>query len=257
MATGPFGSPDSSACDTIELHWFRLHSPCSPACFSLWHMPDLGLRAPWAGLRAPREGLCAPQAGLRAPFGGLNRKRSVTNRRKEVPGSRLNGLFWVVFLGELSVSGRLAALCRVRRQGPATSAASIPNSHPVCRRPTHRGAGAVPGVQVERPTVRTTWTPGAVSARLCLGRRQTGWEFPASAPSRPAPAHGAPAIPEPERPRRRHCSDPRLPSAASWFTTHQPELSGVRTAAGLERGADRSAGPGDGPRAPRRARRVP
>lgn len=53
-----------------------------------------------------------------------------------------------------------------------------PRSHPVCRRPTHRGAGAVPGVQVERPTGRTTWTPGAVSARLCLGRRQTGWESP-------------------------------------------------------------------------------
>ncbi len=41
--------------------------------------------------------------------------------------------------------------------------------HPVCRRPTHCGAGVVPGVQVERATVRTTWTPGASSARLCLG----------------------------------------------------------------------------------------
>jgi hypothetical protein len=69
------------------------------------------------------------------------------------------------------------------------------NSHPVCRRPTHRGAGAVPGVQVERATVRTTWTPGAVSARLCLGRWQTGWEFPTATP------HGRhpPAVPPPSR----------------------------------------------------------
>jgi hypothetical protein len=55
------------------------------------------------------------------------------------------------------------------------------SSHPVCRRPTHRGAGVVPGVQVERATVRTTWTPGAASARLCLGRWQAGWELPAHA----------------------------------------------------------------------------
>jgi len=56
-----------------------------------------------------------------------------------------------------------------------------PEAHPVCRRPTHRGAGVVPGVQVERATVRTTWTPGAASARLCLGRRRTGWEHHARA----------------------------------------------------------------------------
>lgn len=36
----------------------------------------------------------------------------------------------------------------------------------------------VHGVQVERATVRTTWTPWAASARLCLGRRWTGWELP-------------------------------------------------------------------------------
>ncbi|GGY21727.1 hypothetical protein GCM10010299_29730 [Streptomyces tanashiensis] len=117
----------------------------------------------------------------------------------------------------------------------------------------------MPGVQVERATVRTTWTPGAVSARLCLGRRQTGWESPTSTFHRPAPARRAPSIPESERPRRRHRLEPhpRTVSAAWWFVAHQPELSGVRTAAGLERGGDRSAGPGDGPRAPRRARRVP
>ncbi|MFE1945482.1 tyrosine-type recombinase/integrase [Streptomyces massasporeus] len=49
------------------------------------------------------------------------------------------------------------------------------SSHPVCRRPTLLGAGVVPGVQVERAAVRTTWTPGTTSARL-----------------RPALARGAP-----------------------------------------------------------------
>lgn len=39
----------------------------------------------------------------------------------------------------------------------------------------------VHGVQVERATARKAWTPGAASARLCLGRRQTGWELPAHA----------------------------------------------------------------------------
>lgn len=37
----------------------------------------------------------------------------------------------------------------------------------------------------------------------------------------------------------------------------EPVPSGGRPAVGLERGGDRSAGPGDGPRAPRCARRVP
>lgn len=133
-----------------------------------------------------------------------------------------------------------------------------PSSHPVCRRPTHRGAGAVPGVQVERATVRTTWTPGAVSARLCLGRRQTGWESPPQHPTA-----GTRARPPPSRSLSAPAggivlSHTRVPPRLHrGFVTHQPKLSGVRTAAGLERGADRSAGPGDGPRAPRRARRVP
>jgi hypothetical protein len=61
----------------------------------------------------------------------------------------------------------------------------------------------VHGVQVERATVRTTWTPWAASARLCLGRWQTGWEHPAHAADSPALANGAPAVSEPERPRRR------------------------------------------------------
>jgi len=41
---------------------------------------------------------------------------------------------------------------------------------------------------VERATVRTTWTPWAASARLCLGRRWTGWELPAHATTCPRPA---------------------------------------------------------------------
>ncbi|MGW5248437.1 replication initiator, partial [Streptomyces sp. NPDC004129] len=48
-----------------------------------------------------------------------------------------------------------------------------------------RGAGVVHGVQVERATVRTTWTPWAASARLCLARRWTGWELPAHATTDP------------------------------------------------------------------------
>ncbi|GGQ48386.1 hypothetical protein Saso_26600 [Streptomyces asoensis] len=78
----------------------------------------------------------------------------------------------------------------------------------------------VQGVQVERTTVRTTWTPWAASARLCLGRRGTGWELPALATNRTALANGAPAILEPERPRRRHVLNLRvtplvLPAARS------------------------------------------
>lgn len=53
----------------------------------------------------------------------------------------------------------------------------------------------MPGVQVERATVRTTWTPGAVSARLCLGRRQTGCELPTPATF----GRHSPAAPPPSR----------------------------------------------------------
>lgn len=42
--------------------------------------------------------------------------------------------------------------------------------------------------------------------------------------------------------------EPTAP-ATEGFATHQPKLSGVRPAAGPERGADRSGGPDDGPRA--------
>lgn len=59
------------------------------------------------------------------------------------------------------------------------------SSHPVRLRPTLRGAVVVQGVKVERATVRTTLTPWAATARLCLGRRWSGWE-PHDA--RPTPA---------------------------------------------------------------------
>ncbi|MGW1022885.1 Lrp/AsnC family transcriptional regulator [Streptomyces sp. NPDC002577] len=41
----------------------------------------------------------------------------------------------------------------------AAQPTTFPRSHPVRRRPTHRGGGVVHGVQMERATVRTTWTP--------------------------------------------------------------------------------------------------
>lgn len=62
----------------------------------------------------------------------------------------------------------------------------------------------VQGVKVERATVRTTLTPWATTARLCLGRRWSRWEPTTLTTLRPAPANGAPPIPESERPRRRH-----------------------------------------------------
>lgn len=67
----------------------------------------------------------------------------------------------------------------------------------------------VQGVKVERATVRTTLTPWAATARLCLGRRWSGWEPTTLATLRPALANGAPPIPESERPRRRHALKPR------------------------------------------------
>lgn len=50
----------------------------------------------------------------------------------------------------------------------------------------------VRGVQVERTTVRTTWTPWAASARLCLGRRWTGWEPTTLTPMCPRPGTAPP-----------------------------------------------------------------
>lgn len=59
---------------------------------------------------------------------------------------------------------------------PHPQPTTYPSSHPVCLRPTHRGAVVVQGVKVERATVRTTLTPWAATAWLCLGRRWSGWE---------------------------------------------------------------------------------
>ncbi|BCL29353.1 hypothetical protein GCM10017557_42120 [Streptomyces aurantiacus] len=63
------------------------------------------------------------------------------------------------------------------------------------------------GVKVERATVRTTLTPlGRVCSAL-PGSTVDGMEAPHAHPTRPAPASGAPSIPESERPRRRHVCD--------------------------------------------------
>lgn len=60
------------------------------------------------------------------------------------------------------------------------------------------------GVKVERATVRTTLTPlGRVCSAL-PGSTVDGTDAPHARPTRPAPASGAPSIPESERPRRRH-----------------------------------------------------
>lgn len=69
----------------------------------------------------------------------------------------------------------------------------------------------VQGVKVERATVRTTLTPWAATARLCLGRRRTGWEPTTLTTKPPALANGPASIPESERPRRRHVFDLRMP----------------------------------------------
>ncbi|MFB7555498.1 tyrosine-type recombinase/integrase [Streptomyces brevispora] len=52
----------------------------------------------------------------------------------------------------------------------------------------------VQGVKVERATVRTTLTPWAATARLCLGRRWSAWEPTTLTTNPPAPANGAPPI---------------------------------------------------------------
>jgi hypothetical protein len=124
---------------------------------------------------------------------------------------------------------------------------TLPSSHPVCRRPTHRGAGVVPGVQVERATVRTTWTPGAASARLCLGRRQTGWEPSAPATHGRHSRTGPSAISEPERPRR------RLVLSAASLHGARPIMASVLPRCGR---ASASAAP-SGPKAGARARPEP
>ena len=119
-------------------------------------------------------------------------------------------------LGWTMRQGEGARMLRTRRQtllfavpAPITlpEPRLTPSSHPVRRRPTHRGAGVVHGVQVERATVRTTWTPWAASARLCLGRWWSGWEHSAHATT--CPRSGT--APPPSRcrpiPRRRHRLD--------------------------------------------------
>jgi hypothetical protein len=104
----------------------------------------------------------------------------------------------------------------------------------------------VHGVQVERATVRTTWTPWAASARLCLGRRCAGWEPSTHATTDPQPGTAPPSSRCRPVPRRRHRSDrgraPQYSTRGLWLAA----MSVARTPAGLERGGDRSAGPAGG-----------
>lgn len=95
---------------------------------------------------------------------------------------------------------------------------AYPSSHPVRLRPTHRGAGVVQGVKVERAAVRTTLTPWAAPARLCLGRRWSGWE-PHDA--RPAPAGTHEPAPLPSRSLSAPAGGIVLKPPA-WFSTHAP-----------------------------------
>lgn len=145
---------------------------------------------------------------------------------------------WVAYIAPFAgpswLSRRVTRFCL---NDPTAFIPTLPSSHPVRRRPTHRGAGVVHGVQVERATVRTTWTPWVASARLCLGQWRTGWELPAHATTGPQSG----TVPPPSRcrpiPRRRHCSNPRALSAVidSWL----PALSTRGRASAQPAGAGR------------------
>jgi len=87
-----------------------------------------------------------------------------------------------------------------------------PAAAPSAVDPHARGAGLPRGVQVERPTGRTTWTPRGKAARLCLGRRRTGQQ-PLHQPCTTRSRMPAPSASEPERPRRRQCPGTQLAPA--------------------------------------------
>ncbi len=120
----------------------------------------------------------------------------------------------------LRVAGRMrgssSCLCSRRYRDSAPGPTTHPSSHPVRLRPTHRGAVVVQGVKVERATVRTTLTPWAATARLCLGRRWSGWE-----PPRRSPRSGrhSRAVPRPSR----SLSAPAggiVVKPRTWFSSH-------------------------------------
>ncbi|MFE7402675.1 RNaseH domain-containing protein [Streptomyces sp. NPDC057557] len=123
---------------------------------------------------------------------------------------------------------------------------TLPSSHPVRRRPTHRGAGVVHGVQVERATVRTTCTPWAASARLCLGRRCAGWEPPRTPLrtrgwerrplhpgagrsillcNRPHQMDGATRFAKAGRDRSRYAADSAEEQTETWYTMNATEIA--------------------------------
>jgi hypothetical protein len=106
-------------------------------------------------------------------------------------------------------------------------------------------------VRTTPPTVRSHHAP----ARLCLGRRWSGWEPTTLATNPPALANGAPSIPESERPRRRHVSKPR-----AWFSSHAPgayprgRASAAAAPSGPKAGARAQPEPGSAPGEAERSR---
>lgn len=115
----------------------------------------------------------------------------------------------------------------------------------------------VHGVQVERATVRTTWTPWTTPARLCLGRWQTGREptmhatFGRHSATAPPPSRSRPI------PRRRHRLDPcgsygDQPMVPALFRCGRASAHPART--GPQAGAPRGVEPGSPPGGAERSR---
>lgn len=114
----------------------------------------------------------------------------------------------------------------------------------------------VQGVKVERATVRTTLTPWAATARLCLGRRWSGWE--------PHDARHAPAGTRERRPvPSRSLSAPAggiVVKPRAWFSSHAhgPIHCGRASAAaapsGPKAGARAQPEPGSAPGGAERSR---
>ncbi len=73
----------------------------------------------------------------------------------------------------------------------------------------------------------------------CPGSMADGRGVPRLNHPRPAPAHGAPAIPEPERPRRRHSLTRTSRTRPGHIMAHHPSTRAVRRAAGGRAGAGR------------------
>src|SRR4051794_37666055 len=85
-----------------------------------------------------------------------------------------------------------------RPVGVATPRIPLPG-HPLCLRPTHRGAGQAPGVKVERATVRTIFAPGPGLLGLFWDEGRGDDPASISTTDNRWPSGGV-AVPEPEAP---------------------------------------------------------